>query len=278
MENLLQQIIKLLTEGIKSGCVNLYLDNAVNNTDPEEEYEDEDEDYGDEEVLFVIEDEDDQEEEEQGQYSPQEEVYPEMQEINGRLVSKESIQRLQMQADYLMTYLKDNHYQLYKNTAPYIQVTEGGEILLHVTEEGFDYYKDHKQELYTNIYNKSGCHHIHLNVKDTALYVQIDPDNLRQNIGQFLPFGSIKPKKPKQTTMSKPKDQDPSELLRDFMENFAAPEPLITLDELCKEIPPEIRNVKLTLEDVANIFSIVYQRSVLGLLSKVNTESKKQQS
>jgi hypothetical protein len=99
-------------------------------------------------------------------------------------------QMLNMQVSHVIDYLEEEHTKLMEQLLEPISFTKTGEVLIVLTEDGFDSYYNSKDEIYEGIKLKTGCTTIHIVVPEIDRYYVQTEGMFTQNVGQIPTFGS----------------------------------------------------------------------------------------
>lgn len=167
------------------------------------------------------------------------------------IVSDEAEGILPMLVHNLADYLKEEKPELYKNLLSSIALCENGDVMLHTNAAGLEYYKKNKEDLYTAIYLKSGCHRVYVYAEDvTEVWVQTEKDHIVKNMGQIPHFGA-------QLTQNAELEMQENEDNRD---NELVDTPLLSIKELAQNIPSNLSDVKLHATDLGQIIQIIQTR------------------
>lgn len=190
----------------------------------------------------------------------------------------DTILKCQMSARYLGEYLEETHPVLFDGVVGSLHLSPCGEGQFTLTPRGFDYYQQHKEELFEACKYKAGLTKLYFDVKGiNESYIQIDKDTIIKNVGQFLPFGVSALMHNEDQYDEDQYDEELEEQLQRIMQetddrvslNDPA-EPLVSMKEFYEHLPTAFRDLQLTLNDVAGIVTVLYQRSAASLLDELN--------
>lgn len=174
----------------------------------------------------------------------------------GEDINEQATHMLPMLANNISQYIKDEQQQLARELTSPIAMCNNGDILLKTTSKGLQYYKDNKEELYSNIYLKCGANRVYVYATDIdECWVQYEQDTLIKDIGQVPDFGT------QPLTKEEIMQEDQQEELVDT--------PLVTLGELAEYIPDNLSSIKLHAVDIGHIVQILQSRLTVMTLENI---------
>lgn len=157
---------------------------------------------------------------------------------------------LPMLASNVNEYIKEHHSTLHRQLVAPLAICENGDVLLRTTANGLQYYKDNKEELFTDIYLKCGAGRIYLYALDIdECWVQHEKSSMVKDIGQIPDFGT------QPMTNEKTEDYQDEVTEEDFVDR-----PLLTIQELVNTLPETLSDVKLHATDLGQILQVIQSR------------------
>lgn len=158
---------------------------------------------------------------------------------------------LPMLASNVSEYIKEDHTKLNKELVYPLAICENGDVLIRTTSNGLQYYKDNKEQLYTDIYLKCGATRVYVYAADIdECWVQHEKSSMVKDIGQIPDFGTQRPMNDQEGTV-----EYEEETVDDLVST-----PLLTIKELSDNMPGLLSDVKLNVMDIGQIMQVVQNR------------------
>lgn len=160
---------------------------------------------------------------------------------------------LPMLAANLSEYIKEEHNKLNRELVQPLAICENGDVLIRTTDKGLEYYKDNKEQLYTDLYLKCGATRVYVYAYDLdECWVQHEKSSIVKDLGQIPDFGTQRPmNEPEATNEDYKLDASAEEMLNT---------PLLTISELSENLPEALAGIKLHVTDIGQIMQIIQNR------------------
>lgn len=160
---------------------------------------------------------------------------------------------LPMLASNVSEYIKEEHTKLNRELIYPMAICENGDVLIRTTSKGLHYYKDNKEQLYTDIYLKCGATRVYIYANDIdECWVQHEKSSMIKDIGQIPDFGTQRPMNDNKSTEAEYSEET---AVDDLIST-----PLLTIKELSENMPNSMAGIKLHVTDIGQIMQIVQNR------------------